>query len=46
MEAITDVNSDIFTDALATWERERSSEELKNFIERHHAVLPSVIDVE
>lgn len=31
---------------LATWNRARSSEELQNFINRHHELLPEGISIE
>jgi hypothetical protein len=30
----------------ASWERERSSEELRLFIERRHAALPEGVEIE
>ena len=37
-----------FTDILdlATWNRPRTSDELRSFIESHHAALPDDLDVE
>lgn len=34
------------TDETATWNRERTSDELRRFIETRHAALPTTIDVE
>lgn len=31
---------------LATWNRPRTSEELRTFIETHHAALPDTVEVE
>jgi hypothetical protein len=31
---------------MATWNRERTSDELRRFVETRHAVLPVTIDVE
>lgn len=42
IEAVT--MSDILD--LATWNRERSSQELQNFIRTHHEQLPDDIEIE
>ena len=43
-------NSDAgnFSDSqdLATWNRERSIEELRNFVNMRHALLPDTIEIE
>lgn len=31
---------------LATWNRQRTSEELRQFIDTHHAMIPDFIDIE
>lgn len=36
--------SDILS--LATWNRQRTSEELQDFINSHHAALPDTIEIE
>lgn len=30
---------------IATWERERSSDELRDFVESHHALIPADIEL-
>ncbi len=49
MDATTADNATgIFSNTLemATWNRERTGEELRRFIETRHAALPSTIEVE
>lgn len=49
MDATTaDLNSDILSDAgeLASWTRQRTTEELRGFVNSHHALLPTSIDIE
>ncbi len=42
-----DPNAETFSDtAEMSWNRERTGEELRFFIERHHAALPMDISVE
>lgn len=41
-----DASSDILSQTLASWERERTDEELRRFIELRHAALPADINVE
>ncbi|MEP6710671.1 MAG: hypothetical protein ABJA64_03045 [Candidatus Saccharibacteria bacterium] len=31
---------------LATWSRQRTSEELQNFVNTHHAALPDDLEIE
>jgi hypothetical protein len=40
----SDTGSDILS--LASWEKERSSEELRSFVELRHAALPADITLE
>jgi hypothetical protein len=44
----TDASTGIFSNALelASWNRQRTGEELRRFIETRHAALPTDIDVE
>lgn len=44
----TNVDAGNFSDnqELATWNRERSVEELRNFVNMRHSMLPDNIDVE
>lgn len=49
MDASTaDLSSDLLSDAseLASWTRERTTEELRSFVNSHHALLPTSIDIE
>ena len=49
MDATTaDVASDILANAseIATWTRQRTSEELRAFVNTRHALLPDSIDIE
>ena len=43
----TDAEIGDFSDAfgLATWNRQRSTEELKEFVDRHHEMIPDTIDL-
>lgn len=43
-----DIEAVTFTDILdlATWNRPRTSDELRSFVESHHAALPDDLDVE
>jgi hypothetical protein len=43
METTADTSSDILS--LASWNRERSTEELRTFVAMHHAALPADIDI-
>lgn len=44
----TDFSSDMVSDAseIASWTRVRTTEELRTFVNAHHALLPEGIDVE
>lgn len=49
MDATTaDAGSDMLHDAneLASWTRQRTSDELRSFVNAHHALLPDTIDIE
>ena len=44
----TNVDAGNFSDSqdLATWNRQRSVEELRNFVNMRHSMLPDSIDIE
>lgn len=43
-----EIESVTFTDILdlATWNRPRTSDELRSFVDAHHAALPDDLDIE
>lgn len=45
---MTDASSGLLNDSLglATWNRERTSDELRRFVAVRHAALPNDIDIE
>ncbi len=46
IESDSAVDAQETNDDLATWNRPRTTEELRMFIEVHHALIPDAIDVE